>query len=152
MENNAEMKKLPFVAAKIDRLMDNDNSLKAFATVTIANSFMAHGLKVMEGSKGLFVAMPSRSFTTGQGETKYSDVCHAINAEMKQRIDAVVLRAYQLAIGQNQGATSDDLVNAPEAEEPTDAPVNEPVNEPVDAPVEDSTEDESFGFDFVPSM
>lgn len=140
MENNAEVKKLPFVAAKIDRMIDGDSSLKAFATVTIANAFMVHNIKVMDGNKGLFVSMPSRSFKTTQGETKYSDICHAISAEMKQRIDAVVLKAYDIAIGQNQGATSDDLEFNPEQDSPSDSPMG------------DETEEDSVDFDFVPTM
>lgn len=148
MENNAEMKKLPYVAAKIDRLMDNSGSLKGFATITIANSFMVHNIKVMEGSKGLFVAMPSRSFTNGQGETKYSDICHSINADMKQRIDDVVLKAYEQAIGQSQSAPSDEYFHNPEPLDQEDVPTDESF----DSPADEASDDEGFGYDFVPTM
>ena len=67
MDKNAEVKKLPFVAARIDKLMEGEGSFKAYATVTIANSFMVHNVKVIDGSKGLFVAMPTRSYTDNNG-------------------------------------------------------------------------------------
>ena len=136
MENNNE-KKLPYVAAKIDRVMDNSNSLKAFATITIANSFMVHNIRVVEGSKGLFVAMPNRSYQNDNGNTKYSDICHAISNDMKQRIDSVVLNAYQMAIGQNMDSENE---------------VSDVVNEPDTMPFSEATEDEDLDYDFVPSM
>lgn len=37
-----------------------DKKLKAFATVTFDNCFVVRNVKVIEGNKGLFVAMPSR--------------------------------------------------------------------------------------------
>jgi len=37
-----------------------DKKLKAYATITIDNSFVVRNVKVIEGNKGLFVAMPSR--------------------------------------------------------------------------------------------
>lgn len=139
MENNDDVKKLPFVAAKIDKLMHGDSNLKAFATITISGSFMVHNIKVLDGSKGLFVSMPSHSFTNNQGETKYSDICHAINADMKHRIDAVVLKAYDMAMGQSQGATSDDI------DENTE-------DEPDDTPFEEPDPEEPVGFGFSQSM
>lgn len=37
-----------------------DKKLKAYATITIDNAFVVRNIKVIEGNKGLFVAMPSR--------------------------------------------------------------------------------------------
>ena len=101
MESNTEMK-LPYVMAKIEKVMNTGNSLKAFATVTIANCFTFKDVRVMEGKKGLFVAMPNKSFTNSQGETKYADVCHATNTEMHKRIEDTVINAYNQIMNQSQ--------------------------------------------------
>ncbi len=37
-----------------------DKKLKAYATLTLDNAFVVRNVKVIEGNKGLFVAMPSR--------------------------------------------------------------------------------------------
>lgn len=115
MEKKTENNKLPYVAAKIDKVLDGDSSVKAFATVCIANSFMVHNIKVIEGNRGLFVSMPSRTYTTAQGETKYADICHPISAEMKQKVDDEVIKAYKLQIGENE-----DVSQEPENESPFD--------------------------------
>lgn len=137
MDKNAEVKKLPYVAAKIDRLTTESGNLKAFATVTVANSFMIHGVRVIEGNNGLFVAMPNRSFETDSGETRYKDICHPTTAEMKQRIDNQVLGAYKLAIGDTEDESNTIEEDNSISEEP-------------DEDLE--TEDESMPFDFVPNM
>lgn len=115
MENNGNVKsvKLPSVLGRIDKILDSDSSIKAFATITIAGNFMIHGIKVIEGSKGLFVSMPNNSFEGKDGQTKYSDICHSITAEMKNLVDKVVLKAYEQAqnMGQNEGQNTIGMNN-----------------------------------------
>jgi len=67
-----------------------DDRLKAFASVTFDNSFVVHGLKVIEGNNGLFVAMPSRRRPDGT----YQDIAHPINNETRSRIEKKVLGVY----------------------------------------------------------
>jgi stage V sporulation protein G len=47
------------------KLIDDksDNRLRAFCSVTMDDSFVVRDLKVIEGTKGLFIAMPSRKLT-----------------------------------------------------------------------------------------
>ena len=140
MEKNETVKKLPYVGAKIDKMLDGNSAVKAFATITIANSFMVHNINVIEGNKGLFVAMPNQSYQNNNGDTKYSDICHAISAEMKHRIDEVVLKAYDMAQSITQtdgsGEGNDD-----------DNPLEEPDDQDEDSDMDDT---ESVGF--IPSM
>ena len=42
---------------------DKDDKLRAFCSITLDNEFVIRDLKVIEGSKGMFVAMPSRKLT-----------------------------------------------------------------------------------------
>ena len=86
---------------------EKDNKLCAFANITFDDCFVVRGLKVIEGSKGLFVVMPSRKV---RGDD-YRDVAHPITAEFKDYIQKEVLKAYELYIEhepQAQGLGEDD--------------------------------------------
>ena len=86
---------------------EKDNKLCAFANITFDACFVVRGLKVIEGSKGLFVVMPSRKV---KGDD-YRDVAHPITAEFKDYIQQEVLKAYELYIEhepQTQALGEDD--------------------------------------------
>jgi len=71
-----------------------ENKLCAFANITFDGCFVVRGLKVLEGTKGLFVVMPSRKV---KGDD-YRDVAHPITAEFKDYIQQEVLKAYELYV------------------------------------------------------
>lgn len=54
---------------------------RAFASANIAGAYAIHGIRVVDSQKGLFVSMPQNSYTTENGETRYSDVFHPITAQ-----------------------------------------------------------------------
>ena len=88
-------KKQPLVNAKIDRMVNQEDSkIKAYASANIAGAFAIHGLKVIDSSKGLFVQMP-QSVYTKDGEKKYSDIFHSITADARNEINAAVLKSYE---------------------------------------------------------
>jgi len=64
--------------------------LKAFVNVTFDDDFVIRGMKVIEGRKGLFVAMPSRKGKDGT----FRDIAHPINNTMRKRLEKVVLDEY----------------------------------------------------------
>jgi stage V sporulation protein G len=66
-----------------------------------------HGLRILESEKGLFVAMPSRSYTDRNGETKYSDVAHPVTAEARTAINESVLAAYNQELSENESLAED---------------------------------------------
>jgi stage V sporulation protein G len=70
--------------------MRNEEKLRAFANVTFDNSFVIRGLKVINGSRGYFVSMPSRRRPDGT----YQDMAHPINTEMRRHLEQAVLEAY----------------------------------------------------------
>ncbi len=74
--------------------MEDNNKLKAFATITIDNSFVVRGLKIIEGNKGRFVAMPSMKKKDGT----YQDIAHPINNEARMMIEQEVFKAYEEAL------------------------------------------------------
>lgn len=80
------------VSVKIYPQQDKGNLL-AFASATIGGCFAVNGLRVMDGEKGKFVAMPSNKGSDG----KYHDICCPTTAEMRKTLDAAVLGAYEQA-------------------------------------------------------
>jgi stage V sporulation protein G len=68
----------------------NDNKLKAFASITLDNRFVIRGLKIIEGAKGVFVAMPSRKRPDGT----FQDIAHPINNETRAWMEEKVIAAY----------------------------------------------------------
>ena len=68
-----------------------DDKLRAFASITLENALVIRGLKIIEGSSGMFVAMPSRQRKDGS----YQDVAHPINRETREWLESLVISAYK---------------------------------------------------------
>ena len=75
------------------RKIDKEGKMRAVVSVTIDDEFVVHDIKVIEGEKGLFIAMPSRKSADGE----YRDVAHPINTATRDRLQAIVLEAYEKA-------------------------------------------------------
>ncbi len=71
-----------------------EGKMKAVVSVTLDNMFVIHDVKVVEGNKGLFVAMPSRKTPDGE----FRDIAHPINSSARAIIETAVLQAYEQAI------------------------------------------------------
>ncbi len=80
------------------RLVNKDDSkLKAVASVTFDSCFVVHDIKIIEGTEGCFIAMPSRK--TAEGE--YKDIAHPINTETREVIIKTILTAYDEEVRNN---------------------------------------------------
>lgn len=76
-------------------LLKGDYRVRAFAAFTIDDDFVVHGAKVIDGNKGLFVAMPQETnYNEETGEKEFLDICHPINTETRNKITKAVLDAY----------------------------------------------------------
>ena len=73
------------------RKVSKEGKMKAVVSITIDNEFVVHDIKVIEGDKGLFIAMPSRK--AGDGE--YRDIAHPINSGTRERIQKLILEKYE---------------------------------------------------------
>ena len=69
----------------------DDSKLKAVASVTFDDCFVVHDIKVIEGTEGYFIAMPSRK--TGEGD--YKDIAHPIKTETREELIKVILSAFE---------------------------------------------------------
>lgn len=98
-----QKRKNPSIHVRIDRLNDYEGSnIKAFASANIGGAFAIHGIRVVDSQKGLFVSMPQNSYKDGNGNTKYSDVFHAVTAEARTELNDKVMDAYEQAIQEQQ--------------------------------------------------
>ena len=75
------------------RKVTKEGKMKAFVSITLDNEFVVHDIKVIEGEKGLFIAMPSRKAADGE----YRDIAHPINSETRERIQSIILEKYEIA-------------------------------------------------------
>ncbi len=69
----------------------NEDKLKAYVTITLDNSFIIRDLKIIEGNKGYFVAMPSKKRKDGS----FKDIAHPLNSETRQKMEDQVMEAYR---------------------------------------------------------
>lgn len=73
------------------RKVTKEGKLKAVVSITIDNEFVVHDIKVIEGEKGLFIAMPSKKALDGE----YCDIAHPINSGTREKIQNTILDRYQ---------------------------------------------------------
>lgn len=71
-----------------------EGKMKAIVSITLDNEFAVHDIKVIEGEKGLFIAMPSRKAADGD----YRDIAHPINQNTRERIQSMILAEYEKAL------------------------------------------------------
>ena len=72
------------------RKVAKQGKMRAIVSITLDNEFVVHDIKVIEGDKGLFIAMPSKKSADGE----YRDIAHPINSDTRRLIQDVVLKAY----------------------------------------------------------
>lgn len=72
------------------RKITKEGKMKAVVSITLDDEFVIHDIKIIEGEKGLFIAMPSRR--AGDGE--YRDIAHPINSDTREKIQDIILEKY----------------------------------------------------------
>lgn len=78
----------------------NEDRLKAYVSITIDGAFVVRDLKIIEGTGGLFVAMPSKKRKDGQ----FKDIAHPLNQETRDHIERMVFEAYEKEVQAMSGA------------------------------------------------
>jgi stage V sporulation protein G len=76
------------------RKVAKEGKMKAVVSITIDDEFVVHDIKVIEGEKGLFIAMPSRKASDGE----YRDIAHPINSDTREKIQQIILDKYSAAL------------------------------------------------------
>ena len=75
------------------RKVTKEGKMKAVVSITLDDEFVVHDIKVIEGEKGMFIAMPSRKASDGE----YRDIAHPINSDTRERIQSMILAEYEKA-------------------------------------------------------
>ena len=75
----------------------HEETLKAYVTVTFYDCFIIRGLKIINGNKGLFVAMPSQKMKDGT----FRDIAHPLNQETRAMIESRILEEYNREIARS---------------------------------------------------
>ena len=76
------------------RKIANEGKMKAIVSITLDEEFVVHDIKVIEGDRGLFIAMPSKKVSEGE----YRDIAHPINSFTREAIQKVILESYEKAL------------------------------------------------------
>ncbi|MBD5534428.1 MAG: septation regulator SpoVG [Lachnospiraceae bacterium] len=76
------------------RRITKEGKMKAIVSITIDDEFVVHDIKVIEGEKGLFIAMPSKKAMDGE----YRDIAHPINSTTRDAIQKIILDGYEKAL------------------------------------------------------
>ena len=90
-----------------------EGNVRAYASVNLNDCFAIRNVKVVDSSKGLFIAMPS--YKAGNGE--YKDICFPVTKEFREHLNNAVIDAYKQALTQSQqqkAADSPPFDQAPE--------------------------------------
>lgn len=75
------------------RKIAKEGKMKAIVSITLDDEFVIHDIKVIEGDKGLFIAMPSKRAADGE----YRDIAHPIRSSTRDTIQKVILTSYEKA-------------------------------------------------------
>ena len=81
---------MKITSVNVRKVEKEDNRMKGIASVLIDDAFAVHDIRIIEGDKGLFIAMPSRKTPTGG----YRDIAHPINPEVRKMFEDSILEAY----------------------------------------------------------
>ena len=81
---------MEITSVKIRKVERENSRMKGIASVVVDNAIAIHDIRIIEGDKGLFIAMPSRKTPVGE----YKDIAHPINAKARMLVEEAVLKAY----------------------------------------------------------
>ena len=86
------------------RRIAREGKMRAVVSITIDNVFVVHDIKVIEGEKGLFIAMPSKKSADGE----YRDIAHPINSETRSMLEEIILKSYEESALQDESAMHEE--------------------------------------------
>ena len=86
------------------RSVEKEGKMKAVVSITIDDEFVVHDIKIIEGEKGMFIAMKSRKAAEGE----YRDIAHPINTATRERLQSMILSKYQESLEENYQSQIDN--------------------------------------------
>ncbi|MDD3656643.1 MAG: septation regulator SpoVG [Atribacterota bacterium] len=101
------------------RRIQTDGKLRAYVSITFDDSFVVHDLRIIDGRKGMFVAMPSKLLPNGN----HKDIAHPINTEVREMIQTAVLKEYEAT--EQEDKASSESPKDDEAESSSAEPIDD---------------------------
>jgi stage V sporulation protein G len=98
------------------RKIETEGKLRAYVSITFDDSFVVHDLRVIDGNKGMFVAMPSKRLPNGD----HKDIAHPINTEIREKIQNAVLEIYNKELQETPQTKTEEVVAEVAEEEETE--------------------------------
>lgn len=120
------------------RKIETEGKLRAYVSITFDDSFVVHDLRVIDGTKGMFVAMPSKRLPNGD----HKDIAHPINTEIREKIQNAVLDVYNRELEEASQAKVEARVEESKVEESKEEEKEEAAEETA---VEEETEKKEEG-------
>ena len=84
------------------RRIAKEGKMKAVVSITIDHVFVVHDIKVIEGEKGLFIAMPSKK----SADAEYRDIAHPINTDTRAMLESIILDEYERSALQEDNSST----------------------------------------------
>jgi len=116
------------------RKIETEGKLRAYVSITFDDSFVVHDLRVIDGNKGMFVAMPSKRLPNGD----HKDIAHPINTEIREKIQNAVLDVYRK---ETEEAPQDKELEIEKEEEKVEEVAEEKEEEKVEEVAEEKEEE-----------
>lgn len=95
-------KDLTKLEVRVNLVKKEDSKIKAYASiranVPLIGPMALNHIKIVAGSKGIFVSMPSQKKEQDGGDVEYFDHFHPVTAEGRDAINTLVLEAYELKL------------------------------------------------------
>jgi stage V sporulation protein G len=88
------------------RRIAKEGKMKAIVSVTLDDAFVVHDIKVIEGEKGLFIAMPSRRASDGE----FRDIAHPINTETREHLQELIFEKYRESLKEAESLEEDEVI------------------------------------------
>ncbi len=88
------------------RKLTNTGKMRALVSITLDDVFVVHDIKVIEGDKGLFIAMPSRKASDGV----FRDIAHPINTETRSKMQELILDRYKQSLEEPQEEQGEEML------------------------------------------
>ncbi len=124
------------------RKIETEGKLRAYVSITFDDSFVVHDLRVIDGTKGMFVAMPSKRLPNGD----HKDIAHPINTEIREKIQNAVLDVYNRELEEaSQARVEESKVEESKEEEKEEAAEEAAEETAEETAVEEETEKKEEG-------
>lgn len=88
----------------------DEEKLKAFVSIIIDDCFVVSDIKIINGTNGLFISMPSKKRKNGT----FRDIAHPLNNETRKKIEDKILARYREVVGRDAAGRAPEGGPGPE--------------------------------------